>query len=272
MNPQGNTFLPCSQQLQDTMFSIRRVEMRRRFISLLGVSLLAAAFMTGCIVVDLNGCGKETVKGSGEVVTEERQVAEFKTVKLKGIGRVVLTQGQPHSIVIQTDDNILPLIETEVENEQLVISQGNFNLRPTVLDLHITVAQLEGIAVSGSGNIVGKSRFVAEDFFAKISGSGDMALELEVAQLETKISGSGSMNLSGKTDQHNASISGSGKINAFDLRTQNVSLQVSGSGDCKVNAAETLDAKISGSGDVLYTGHPRITSKISGSGTLASRN
>ena len=245
--------------------------MKTRFIHLIGILILVATMASGCIVVDLNGCSKETVKGSGDVVTEERQLPEFKTIKLKGIGRVVLTQDASHTIRIQTDDNIMPLIKTEVHADELVISQGNFNLRPTVLDLHITVAQLEGIAVSGSGNIVGKSRFVAEDFFAKISGSGDMALELEVAQLETKISGSGSMNLSGKTGQHNASISGSGKINAFDLRTQKVSLQVSGSGDCKVNAAETLDAKISGSGDVLYTGHPRITSKISGSGSLASR-
>jgi hypothetical protein len=247
-------------------------EMKMRIIHRIAILVLVATMASGCIVVDLNGCGKETVKGSGEVVTEERQLPEFKTIKLKGIGRIVLTQGQTHSIGIQTDDNIMPLIETEVHADQLVISQGNYNLRPTTLEFNITVAHLKGIAISGSGEVMGKSRFVSEDFYAKISGSGDMALELEVAQLETKISGSGSMNLSGKTDQHNASISGSGKINAFDLRTQRVLLQVSGSGDCKVNAAETLDAKISGSGDVLYTGHPRITSKISGSGSLASRN
>jgi len=246
--------------------------MKIRLISLFSISLLATVIVSGCIVVDLNGCGKETVKGSGEVVSEERAVSEFKTISLKGVGRVVLTQGQTHSVTIQTDDNIVPLIETEVQNDKLIISQGNYNLRPTTLNFNITVAHLKGIAISGAGDVIGKSRFVSDDFFAKISGSGDMALELDVAELETTISGSGSMNLAGQTDRHDASISGSGKINAFDMHTQNLSLKVSGSGNCKVNATETLHVRISGSGDVIYKGHPRITSKISGSGSLESRN
>jgi hypothetical protein len=166
----------------------------------------------------------------------------------------------------------MPLIETDVENGKLVISQGNYNLKPTTLDFNITVANLKGIAISGSGDVIGKNRFVSDDFFAKISGAGDMALELDVTDLETAISGSGSLNLSGKADRHDAAISGSGKINAFDMQTKNVSLKVSGSGNCKVNATETLHTRISGSGDVAYKGRPRITSKISGSGSLESRN
>jgi hypothetical protein len=246
--------------------------MKIRFLPLLFIVLLTVVIASGCIVVDLNGCGKETVRGSGKVVTEERQVAEFKAIKLKGIGRVVLTRGEPHSVTIRTDENILPLIETYVQNDELIISPQNYNLRPTTLEFDITVARLKGIAVSGSGEVIGKNRFVSDDFYANISGAGDMALELDVTDLETKISGSGSMNLSGRANRHEARISGSGKINAFDMHTKSVSLRVSGSGDCKVNATETLYARISGSGDIFYKGHPRITSKISGSGSLESRN
>jgi hypothetical protein len=166
----------------------------------------------------------------------------------------------------------MSLIETDVDNGKLVISQGNYNLKPTTLDFNITVANLKGISISGSGNVTGESRFVSDEFFAKISGSGDMTLELEVANLESQISGSGSVNLSGKTHNHDAAISGSGKINAFDMDAKNVSIKISGSGDCKVNATETLTAKISGSGDVFYRGHPQINSKVSGSGSLESRN
>ena len=243
-----------------------------RWIPLLIISLLAPAFLFGCIVVDLNGCGKETVKGSGKVITEERQLSQFKTIKLKGVGRVVLIQSQTHAVSIEADDNILPLIETTVEGDQLIITQGNYNLRPTTLQFNITVDHLKGIAVSGAGDVIGKSRFVSDDFAARISGSGGMQLELNVENLDTDISGSGSMNLSGQTGHHDVKISGSGKINAFEMQAKNVSLKISGSGDCRVNAIETLNARISGSGDVFYKGHPRITSKISGSGSLENRN
>ena len=73
------------------------------WLPLLLISLLIAVIASGCIVVDLNSYSKETVTGSGEIVTDERRVAEFKTIKLKGIGRVVLTQGQNHSVAIKTE-------------------------------------------------------------------------------------------------------------------------------------------------------------------------
>lgn len=184
--------------------------MKIRSIPLVGISLLVAAIASGCIVVDLNGCGQGTVKGSGNVVTEERPVAEFKTITLKGGGRVVLTQGQTHSIAIQTDDNIMSLIETEVQNEQLVISQGDYNLRPTTLEFNISVANLRGIAISGSGEVVGKSRFVSEDFFAKISGSGDCKVTATEI-LDARISGSGDVFYKGQP-RIISKISGSGSL------------------------------------------------------------
>lgn len=239
---------------------------------LLTVLISTAFLVTGCIVIDLGGCSKKRVKGSGNIITEERNVPEFNTVKLKGLGNVALIRGARHSVEIRTDDNLMSLIETDVENGKLVISQGNYNLKPTTLDFNITAANLKGISISGSGNVTGESRFVSDEFLAKISGSGDMTLELEVVNLESQISGSGSVNLSGKTHNHDAAISGSGKINAFDMDAKNVSIKISGSGDCKVNATETLTAKISGSGDVYYRGQPQINSKISGSGSLESRN
>jgi len=99
-----------------------------------------------------------------------------------------------------------------------------------------------------------------------------MDLEIETGKLASKISGSGSIHLSGKTQDFTVSISGSGEINAFDLDAENVAVKISGSGDCRVTASESLDAKISGSGDVYYKGRPQINTKISGSGSLMSRD
>ena len=48
-------------------------------LRLLAVSVATVILATGCIVIDLNGCGKKTVKGSGNLIAEERQVAEFKS-------------------------------------------------------------------------------------------------------------------------------------------------------------------------------------------------
>ena len=232
----------------------------------LGLAVIVLT-ITGCIIV-ING---KSVQGSGNIITQEREVSEFSKVHLKGSGKVFLTPGEKQSLEIKTDDNVLPLIETDVSGNKLTISHGNHHLRPTSFEVYITLENLEGVRISGSGDIIGKGRFVTDTLYAEISGSGDMNLEVETGLLETKISGSGSIHLSGKAQDYRVSISGSGEINAFDVQAETVSVKISGSGDCRVHAAESLDAKISGSGDVYYKGRPRINTKISGSGSLKSR-
>ena len=236
------------------------------------VCLLAAVLVSGCMVIDLNGCSAKKVKGSGNVVSESRPVAEFDRIHLKGAGKVFLTRGETPSIEIKTDDNILPVIKTEVTDRKLVISHKNYNPRPTTLNYFITVNDLKGIAVSGSADITSDSKLVSENFSADISGSGDMRLELEVGNLDSDISGSGTMRFSGKTDSLAASITGAGNIRAFDMQAKNVSLKITGSGDCEVNASETLNVKITGSGDVKYKGSPQISRKVTGSGKIRSIN
>jgi hypothetical protein len=237
------------------------------------VWVLSGIFTSGCIVIDLNGCSVQGVKGSGKVISESRQVPEFRELRLEGRGKVALTQGNQSSIEVTTDDNILPSIETVVKDGKLIIShEKGKNLRPTKLNYTITVKDLQRASITGSGDITGKSRFVSEDFYTYISGSGNIRLDLNTAHLTSNIAGSGSIQLTGKSNFHDASITGSGKIRAFDMETKNASVTITGSGDCWVNVSKKLRVKITGSGDVRYKGHPQIIKKITGSGSVNDRN
>ena len=246
--------------------------MQFKQIGVLTACCLVTALISGCLVIDLNGCSAKKVKGSGNVVTEARNVTDFNRIHLKGSGKVFLTRGETPSIEIKTDDNILPIIKTEVSDGRLIISHENYNPRPTTLHYFITANDLKGIAVSGSADITSDGKFVSDTFSADISGSGDVRLELEVERLDSDISGSGSMRFSGKTNLLDASITGAGNIRALDMEARNVSLKITGSGNCEVNAFETLDVKITGSGDVKYKGSPQISKKVTGSGKIRQIN
>ena len=243
---------------------------RKKWI--LPMMVLIALLVKGCIVIDLDGCSTSTVKGSGNIVSEERQVSEFREVSLKGTGKIFISKGPSHSLKIQTDDNILPLIETTVSNGKLTISHEKYNLKTATLNYFITVRELNGISIYGSGDVQSSSQFTADDFYAEIKGSGDISLDLAVRNLKSEISGSGNINLSGKATSHMASIKGSGDIDAFEMASEDVSISIKGSGDCKVSATRILTAEIAGSGDVYYKGQPRINSSIKGSGSLKSRD
>jgi hypothetical protein len=238
----------------------------KKLNNFLGMALIAIV-ITGCVIV-ING---KSMQGSGNIITREREVEGFNKVHLKGSGKIFLRPGKKQILKIKTDDNIMALIETNVSGDNLTISHGHHHLRPTAFEVYIAVKNLEGVSISGSGDILGECRFLTDTLYAEISGSGEIDLEVETGLLETKISGSGSIQLSGKAEDHTVSISGSGEINAFDMEAKHVTVKVSGSGDCKVAATESLNAKISGSGDVYYKGRPRVNTKISGSGSLKSQ-
>ncbi|HQV37276.1 MAG TPA: DUF2807 domain-containing protein, partial [Flavobacterium sp.] len=62
---------------------------------------------------------------------------------------------------------------------------------------------------------------------------------------------------------------GSGDIKAFELVSENAKVNVSGSGDIKVNCTEFIEARVAGSGDIEYKGNPKkVDTKVAGSGTI----
>jgi hypothetical protein len=234
--------------------------------------LLASSLAVSCIVINGDGFGGEKIHGSGTVISEEREVPAFDQIHLKGSGKVILTRASGHSVRVRTDDNIMPHIRTDVENGKLIISHEKKNIRPTVLTLYIAAANLQGVSIAGSGDIVGNDKFNSHRFYADIAGSGDITVGVSAENVESNISGSGSIYLFGATESYDATITGSGDVDAFDLKAKRTRVVITGSGNCRVNVSELLRAKITGSGDVLYKGHPEIIRSITGSGKVKNRN
>jgi hypothetical protein len=115
----------------------------------------------------------------------------------------------------------------------------------------VTVVILEGVSVSGSGNVVAEG--------------------VDSPELSVDISGSGRVSPAGATDELSVATSGSGQYCGDYLVVAAATVEVSGSGTAVVNAADTLDFDISGSGRVEYIGSPTVTESISGSGDISRR-
>ena len=134
------------------------------------------------------------------------------------------------------------------------------------IDVYITIKNLEGLNLSGSGKVIGDSKFEVEDLDLSVSGSGDLELDVFAKNIDSGISGSGSIELSGVSGYHKVSISGSGKLAAEDMEVEEYKIHISGSGACRINVTKEIEASISGSGSVSYKGNPdRVHSSSSGS-------
>ncbi len=223
------------------------------------------------LALSLGAC-TAIVNGSGNVVSESRQVNNFDRIVLNGSGEVIVTQGGSESLTIETDDNVMKYLDVKVENGALKLGfkPGVNIISYTQLIFYVGVDDLSGMTISGSGDIE-VDTLQTKRLEATISGSGDIQIaELTADEVNAKITGSGEIYVFGEVAFQDVNVSGSGIYMAEDMCSASVRVGVSGSGGATVCATDSLDANISGSGSINYYGNPSVNSRSSGSGRLNS--
>jgi hypothetical protein len=234
--------------------------------------IILALCLSSCATIQFSG-GAGIVRGSGNVISETRNVSGFDSVLVTGSGEATITVGDAESVTIEADDNIIPLIDTTIQGSQLVISIKPGNSFSTTRTVRYTISAktLKGLSLSGSAN-ASVSPVKADAFTATTSGSGNIKIaDLQGQSLTARSSGSGNIEVAaGKVDTVTITCSGSGNFTAGGLQGGAVQATTSGSGNITVWAKDTLNAKTSGSGNVRYYGQPAVTRAESGSGRVTS--
>lgn len=217
--------------------------------------------------------GNKKVVGNGNVTTKTVNTGDYDGIKGVGSMDIHLERGSEGNIRVSTDDNLHQYLEIEVKDNMLVVkTKKNMNLK-TKKGIHVTVPfkDISEISLVGSGDIDTKDVVDAPNLELRVTGSGDVDLDVNSGKLEARVTGSGDIRVSGKTVELEVSISGSGDFHGFDLASKNTEATVSGSGDVRVVASESIKARVNGSGDITYKGNPeRSDTKTSGSGSISS--
>ncbi|UCC88848.1 MAG: DUF2807 domain-containing protein [Anaerolineales bacterium] len=217
--------------------------------------------------------GIRTIRGSGNVVTEEREVSGFDSVALSAFGEVIISQGDDESLTIETDDNLMPYIQTEVRNGTLELGWAR-NIVPVPsrsLVFRVSVKELVALNSSGAGRFE-IDELDTDRLNVNLSGAGDIKINsLTATDLAITVSGAGNVEVAGAVETQEISLSGLGNYVAPDLESQAATVRISGAGDTSIWVQDSLDVVISGAGNVDYFGSPQVTKEISGVGGVTSR-
>jgi hypothetical protein len=209
------------------------------------------------------------VVGSGDVQTENRDVPSFTAIDLEGSGDVTIRQSAFQGVSVEADENVLPLVKTEVVDGVLHLGfvRGAHVTHLTRLSFSVAAPRVDGITISGSGNARTATSVRTDDMRLEIRGSGNIDCDTRASTLNAAIGGSGGITVRGRVDQVSVTIDGSGSVRAHELKSSDASVRVNGSGDAMIYATDTVNISIAGSGSVLYGGGARATVRSSGSGT-----
>ena len=175
------------------------------------------------------------VIGNKKIVFQERTVSAYSQIKILGNADIVLTDGNIGQIKVETSENVLSYVTTEVKGDILVIKLKHYGVNYVPkLKVYVPINEkFNKITIVGKGEVISK-----EDF------------SLQLPSLEVVLKGNG--NFKGKA-----------------LSARKAIFSIAGAGNIEASVTEEVQAKIMGYGHITIFGNPsKKDTDIKGSGKI----
>lgn len=219
----------------------------------LGILIFVFALVIGIVVTNMFSVGRAAgsvfkfnldwkgTRGSGNVVTDRRDVSGFHGIDVGGVYQVEVSAQKEFSVTVETDDNLVPMIKTEVDDGILRIeSDGRISPKNTIR-IKIGAPNIDSLEVSGVANVT--------------------VNDVKNSSLAINSSGASKISVSGETSQLTVDVSGATKVDANELKSENANVETTGASNVTVNVSGTLKAEASGASHVNYSGNPTSVQK-----------
>ncbi|URA11259.1 GIN domain-containing protein [Thermospira aquatica] len=204
----------------------------------------------GVVLFILTGCGlfKTEVRGSGILTSKEYDSSGVTAIDLSGGYELeYVPELGENVLLITTDDNLFEYLTVKKSGSTMeIFYKEGYELKPTDgIKIKTSLATINKFAIAGALSWSG-TNLVKDSFTLEVSGAADVTL-------------------SGKIDTTLYDVSGSISITTPELTNRTLTLEVSGSVDATVRVTDQLGVNVSGSGAVDYYGNPTVSQDISGS-------
>lgn len=232
----------------------------------LGVIIFVVALVAGVILANLSAFGRlgwnigsvsvnfGGVTGSGNVVTETRDIRDFSSLEVSGIFRIEVTAQKDFDVAVQADDNLMPFIKTEVRGGVLHIESEKHLKTSGPIVVRIAAPDLENIEASGVSSVSVKN------------------LKSDKFGLDT--SGASKITVQGSAANFTVDVSGASQIDAGELAAENATVGASGASNVTVNVSSKLNADASGASKIFYSGPVKsenVVKKTSGASSVTQK-
>jgi len=242
---------------------------------LLGI-ILFSLILQSCMVQDWSTepeTERTKIKGSGNLITEERDVPYYHSISMNTAGLVTITDGTKQHIEVTVDDNVMEYLSIRVENEMLIIEVvSDVSLSEYELIVDVTMTDLKSLITNSAGSIKGLTTFEEDQVNLMINSAGNISLDLIANQLNSMINSAGNLVLSGQVANHHTMLSSAGNLSAFGLNTETMVILVNSAGNAQVTVSKLLDVTINSVGCVYYKGYPELIKHINSIGCVISAN
>jgi hypothetical protein len=201
--------------------------------------------------MSIAACDAFGVRGQGEVTTEPRQVDTFTAIDVGGGIRLIAAAGQPQSVAVRAQPNILPLIVMEVSNGTLRVTSSERFTTTEGVEVNVSVPTLSALTLSGGSN--GQA-------------SGIVGTELTVT-----LSGGSRLDATGTIESLTLNGSGGSRAELEQLAAATVAVDLSGGSVAIVQASQEVQGSASGGASLTVAGEATLNVQATGGASVVRR-
>lgn len=240
------------------------------------ISFFFVFFFYALIVIVLFSCSKSNkcFHSAGEIKNETRVIGDFTRLRINSLMDVYWHLDTVNKIVIEAGENLMPFIETKVENNKLTISNENrcnWLRKYKRIKLHVYSKAFKFIDLYGNGD------FIMMDTLSNDSVMIDNWSDISKVKLLVKSNvfsyslnaGTGDTYISGSAVVCYLWIMGYGYVHAKDFKTAYNYITHKSTGDLTVNVFKETGDRLFSTGNLYVYGKPyKIESQIYSSGKV----
>lgn len=197
---------------------------------------------------------KNSIKGSGNLKSENRSVGNFNAIDIGGAWQVEVKVGSKASVRVEIDDNLLQHVETKVEDGTLHVGfkKGTSIRNTKSMKVWITAPELKSVDISGACS-------------AKVDGVRAQDFRLDC-------SGASKVKLNGSIERVTIGASGASSIDMVGIALRSALVDASGASSVVLNVRDSLKVDASGASSVRYKGKPSVQRDTSGVSSVTQIN
>jgi len=249
--------------------------MKKSFITLLVIVILAVLSLTGC---------QNPMKGSGDITTEVYDFSGFSRVEVDGPLVVAVTYGDEYEVEITADDNVFKEIEVSVDDATLVVKLNRSSWMgivrtqfvDTTVEAVIRMPYIQSLSLDGAAegaisgfntrasmafSLVGSSvldlqSLALGDTAIDASDASSITGEIVSGDVIIDISGASIVELGGSASCISCNVRGASKLELYEFAVDNAKVNLRGASEGFISPSGKLDVDLSGASDLCYRGNP----------------
>ncbi len=220
------------------------------------IILIIALTLAGGIFA---GCDNNAIKGSGDLVTVEKDYADFTEVDLSYTVHANIVHSDSFRVSVKIDDNLEEYLNIKMVDDTLKIYMDDgHHYRNETIEAEISMPFLDELELSGATR-ADISGFISDhDLDIDISGASKVYGDIVAEDADFDIAGASKLELEGSGENVKVQVSGASDVDLKDFMAEDVDIHFSGASDGTINLTGTLDADVSGASKLRYYGNPTM--------------